>query len=88
MLRTSVALSVLCLIAAVAGTAVTGSYWVSVAATAGVLVFGAVALSLVRMPDDEETSGGGADVRPLMPSHRQTPLAAPPSHTERFGRAA
>jgi hypothetical protein len=88
MLRISVALLVLFLVATVTGTAVTGLYWVSVAATAGVLVSGAVVVSLLRMPDDEEAAGGGAVARPMTPSRRASHRDAPPSPTGRRGRAA
>jgi hypothetical protein len=88
MLRTSVALCALCFVAAVTGTAVTDLFWVSVAATAGVLVSGAVAVSLVRIPVDEDAAGGRAVVRPLTPSRRTSRPDAPPSHTGRLGRAA
>lgn len=87
MLRTTVALLVLCLVAAVAGTAVTGQFWLSLVAMAGTLAFGATALSLVRMPDDEEADGG-ADVRPLTPSRRLPRASLPGAGTGGLSRAA
>lgn len=86
MLRTTLALLVLCAVAAVAGTAVTGLFWVSLAAAAGVLVFGAVALSLAGRSGTGPAEDG-ADVRPLVPRPRR---AAPPAGNRAggLGRAA
>jgi hypothetical protein len=87
MLRTTVALLVLCLAAAVAGTAVTGQFWLSLVAMAGTLVLGATALSLVRMPDDEEADGL-ADVHPLAPLRGLPRAAVPANGTGGLERAA
>jgi hypothetical protein len=87
MLRTTVALLALCLVAVVAGTAVTGQFWLSLVAMAGTLVLGAAALSLVRMADDEEPDGL-ADVLPLVPLSRLPRAAVPAKGTGRLERAA
>ncbi len=92
MLRTVVVLLVLCLVGAVAGTAVTGQFWLSLVAMAGVLVLGATALSLVRVPDDadldDEEAGGGADVRPLAPPCRLPAATVTGKENGGLGRAA
>ena len=92
MLRTTVVLLVLCLITAIAGTAVTGLFWLSLVAVAAALVLGATALSLVRMPDDGLVEGGeadgGADVRPLTLSRRLPGTTATARGTGDLGRAA
>jgi hypothetical protein len=87
MLRTVVVLLVLCLVGAVAGTALTGQFWLTLVAVAGALVLGATALSLVRMSDDEEADGG-ADVRPLTPPRRLPGSAVTGKETDGLGRAA
>jgi hypothetical protein len=87
MLRTTVVLLVLCLVAAVAGTALTGQFWLSLVAMAGALAFGATALSLVRPAADEEANGG-ADVRPLTPSRRLPRAFLPGNRTGGLSRAA
>jgi hypothetical protein len=87
MLRTTVALLVLCLVAAVAGSAVTGQFWFSLVAMAGTLGFGAAALSLVRIPDEEEVEVG-ADVRALTRPRRLPTASLHRGGTGGLSRAA
>jgi hypothetical protein len=87
MLRTTVALLVLCLVAAVAGTAVTGQFWLSLVAMAGTLGLGATALSLVRPAEDEEADGV-ADLLPLTPLRRSPATAVLANGAGRRERAA
>lgn len=86
MLRTTVALLILCLVVAVVGTAVTGLFWPSLVAMAAALLLGAAALSLTRTPDDEEADSV-ADVRPLVPSRRRPAAAVPGKGTGGLAKA-
>ena len=92
MLRTTVVPLLLCLITAIAGTAVTGLCWLGLVAVAAALVLGATALSLVRMPDagpaDGEERHSGADVRPLDVSPELPRASATARGTGDLGRAA
>ncbi|WP_409330364.1 hypothetical protein [Trujillonella humicola] len=87
MLRTTAVVLYLCLVVAVTGTWVTGQFWVSVVATAGVLVSGAVALSLSRWTADDE-AGDTAEVHHLVPPHGSPRSAAYREGAGGLGRAA
>jgi predicted anti-sigma-YlaC factor YlaD len=74
-MRLVIALCVICVGAALAGTIVTGLFWLTLTALAGLLVTGAVGVSMARPPAEDDA--------PPVPKHRLRVIAA--QHTARQG---